>query len=102
MLLHVFRRNPSGLSKIRIFIPGMPPHLRIPAEPGQLPLGVLPGAQLDFSNGVLQPLRVVHGRGTGALRSAVHKKLKKLKYVKEFRLGEFGEGDSGVTIVIFK
>ncbi len=47
-------------------------------------------------------VRVVHGRGTGALRAAVHKKLKKLKYVKEFRLGEFGEGDTGVTIVIFK
>ena len=50
----------------------------------------------------LPQVRVVHGRGTGALRAAVHKKLKKLKYVKEFRLGEFGEGDSGVTIVIFK
>ena len=50
----------------------------------------------------LPQVRVVHGRGTGALRSAVHKKLKKLKYVKEFRLGEFGEGDSGVTSVIFK
>lgn len=50
----------------------------------------------------LPQVRVVHGRGTGALRAAVHRKLKKLKYVKEFRLGEFGEGDSGVTIVIFK
>ena len=50
----------------------------------------------------LPHVRVVHGRGTGALRTAVHKKLKKLKYVKEFRLGEFGEGDSGVTIVVFK
>ncbi len=50
----------------------------------------------------LPQVRVVHGRGTGALRAAVHKKLKKLNYVKEFRLGEFGEGDSGVTIVIFK
>lgn len=38
----------------------------------------------------------------GALRAAVHKHLKKLKYVKEFRLGEFGEGDTGVTIVTFK
>ena len=47
-------------------------------------------------------MRVVHGRGTGALRNAVHKHLKKLKYVKDFRLGEFGEGDSGVTIVEFK
>lgn len=50
----------------------------------------------------LPQVRIVHGRGTGALRNAVHKRLKKLNYVKEFRLGEFGEGDSGVTIVIFK
>lgn len=50
----------------------------------------------------LPQVRVVHGRGTGALKNAVHKHLKKLKYVKEFRLGAFGEGDSGVTIVIFK
>ena len=50
----------------------------------------------------LPQIRVVHGRGTGALRNAVHKRLKKLNYVKEFRLGEFGEGDAGVTIVVFK
>ena len=50
----------------------------------------------------LPQVRVVHGRGTGALRAAVHKRLKKLNYVKEFHLGEFGEGDTGVTIVIFK
>ena len=50
----------------------------------------------------LTQVRVVHGRGTGALKSAVHKHLKKLKYVKEFRLGVFGEGDTGVTIVDFK
>jgi len=47
-------------------------------------------------------VRVVHGRGTGALRKAVHDHLKRLKYVKEFRLGDFGEGDTGVTIVEFK
>lgn len=50
----------------------------------------------------LPQVRVVHGRGTGALKNAVHKHLKKLKYVKDFRLGVFGEGDSGVTIVTFK
>jgi len=49
----------------------------------------------------LASVRVVHGKGTGALRSAVHNHLKRLKYVKEYRLGEFGEGDSGVTIVTF-
>ena len=47
-------------------------------------------------------VRIVHGKGTGALRNAVHGHLKRLKYVKEFRLGEFGEGDAGVTIVTFK
>lgn len=50
----------------------------------------------------LPQVRVVHGRGTGALKNAVHQHLKKLKTVKEFRLGVFGEGDSGVTIVTFK
>ncbi|MCI8799001.1 MAG: endonuclease MutS2 [Lachnospiraceae bacterium] len=50
----------------------------------------------------LPSVRVVHGKGTGALRSAVHSHLKRLKYVKEYRLGEYGEGDSGVTIVTFK
>lgn len=50
----------------------------------------------------LPRVRVVHGKGTGALRSAVHSHLKRLKYVKEYRLGEYGEGDAGVTIVTFK
>lgn len=45
---------------------------------------------------------VIHGRGTGALRKAVHDHLKRTKYVKSYRLGEFGEGDMGVTIVTFK
>ena len=46
-------------------------------------------------------VRIVHGKGTGALRKAVQNHLKRLKYVKSFRLGEFGEGDSGVTIAEF-
>lgn len=50
----------------------------------------------------LPNVRVVHGKGTGALRNAVHNHLKKLRYVKEYRLGEYGEGDAGVTIVTFK
>ena len=49
----------------------------------------------------LSQVRVVHGRGTGALKEAVHKHLRKSKYVKEFRLGVFGEGADGVTIVTF-
>jgi DNA mismatch repair protein MutS2 len=50
----------------------------------------------------LGQVRVVHGKGTGALRAGIHKHLKKLKTVKEFHLAEFGEGDAGVTIVVFK
>lgn len=50
----------------------------------------------------LSSVRVVHGKGTGALRNAVHSHLKRLKYVKEYRLGEYGEGDAGVTIVTFQ
>lgn len=49
----------------------------------------------------LPQVTIIHGRGTGALRNAVHAHLKKTKYVKSFRIGEFGEGDHGVTIVVF-
>ena len=50
----------------------------------------------------LSSVRVVHGKGTGALRAGVHQYLKKCKNVADFHLGEFGEGDAGVTIVSFK
>lgn len=49
----------------------------------------------------LTQVRVVHGKGTGALRKAVHNYLRRQKHVKEFHLAEFGEGDAGVTIVKF-
>ena len=50
----------------------------------------------------VSPVRIVHGKGTGALRQAVHNYLKRQKHVKSYRLGAFGEGDAGVTIVEFK
>jgi len=50
----------------------------------------------------LEKVRIVHGRGTGALRNAVQQKLRKLKYIKDFHAGEYGEGDTGVTIAEFK
>ena len=50
----------------------------------------------------LSPVRVVHGKGTGALRAGVHNYLRRHKHVKSYRLGAFGEGDAGVTIVEFK
>lgn len=50
----------------------------------------------------LPSVRIVHGKGTGALRKAVHGYLRKNRIIKTFRLGEFGEGDAGVTIAEFK
>ena len=49
----------------------------------------------------LPQVRIVHGRGTGVLKNAVHNHLKRLRYVKSYRLGTFGEGNTGVTIVTF-
>ena len=50
----------------------------------------------------LSSVRIVHGKGTGALRKGVHNYLRRQKHVATYRLGEFGEGDAGVTIVEFK
>lgn len=50
----------------------------------------------------LPSVSIVHGKGTGALRKGVHEYLRKCSYVKEFRLGAYGEGEAGVTIVTFK
>ncbi|MCD7766825.1 MAG: Smr/MutS family protein, partial [Lachnospiraceae bacterium] len=50
----------------------------------------------------LSPVRIVHGKGSGVLRKAVHQYLRRQSYVASFRLGEFGEGDAGVTIVELK
>ncbi len=47
-------------------------------------------------------VRIVHGKGTGALRNAVHGHLKRLSYIGDYHLAEFGEGDAGVTIAEFK
>jgi DNA mismatch repair protein MutS2 len=50
----------------------------------------------------LPQITIIHGKGTGTLRSAIHSFLRRVKYVKTYRIGNFGEGDSGVTIVEFK
>ena len=50
----------------------------------------------------LQTVRIIHGKGTGAVRAAVHQALKKNKFVKKFRLGQYGEGEDGVTIAEFR
>ena len=50
----------------------------------------------------LPSVRIVHGKGTGALRNAVQRHLRGVRYVESFRLGEHGEGDAGVTIAVFR
>lgn len=46
----------------------------------------------------LKSVRIIHGKGTGAVRAAVHQSLRRIKYVKKYRLGQYGEGEDGVTI----
>ena len=50
----------------------------------------------------ISPIRIIHGKGTGVLRSAVHQSLRKNKFIKSFRLGQYGEGEDGVTIAEFR
>ena len=56
----------------------------------------------DASLAHLSSVRIVHGKGTGALRTGIHNYLRRQKHVKSFRLGAFGEGDAGVTIAELK
>ena len=50
----------------------------------------------------LSSVRIIHGKGSGVLRAAVHQSLKRNKFVKTFRLGVYGEGEDGVTIAEFR
>ena len=56
----------------------------------------------DAVRSPLSTVRVVHGKGTGALRKGIHEYLRRQKHVKSYHLAEFGEGDAGVTIVELK
>ena len=88
-------------SKRELNIRQAQPELDIRGMASDEMLGVL-GIFLD--NAYLANLpsaRIIHGKGTGVLRAAVHAELRKCKYVKRFRLGSFGEGEDGVTILEF-
>jgi DNA mismatch repair protein MutS2 len=56
----------------------------------------------EAMRGNLSQVRIIHGKGTGALRNAVQQSLKKNKFVKKYRLGVYGEGEDGVTIAELK
>ena len=56
----------------------------------------------DCAIAKLSPVRIVHGKGTGKLREGIHKFLRTNPHVKSFRLGTFGEGEMGVTVVELK
>ena len=56
----------------------------------------------DASMAKLKTIRIVHGKGTGKLREGIHRFLKKNTHVKSFRIGTYGEGEMGVTVVELK
>ena len=56
----------------------------------------------EAMRGRIPSVRIIHGKGTGVLRTAVHQSLRKNRFIKSFRLGVYGEGEDGVTIAEFK
>ena len=72
---------------------------------GMESLEAVNAAEMYIDNAVmgkLKTVRIIHGKGTGALRAAIQQMLKRNKLVKSYRLGRYGEGESGVTIVELK
>lgn len=95
--------NKTGSGKIKMSKSlSISPELNIVGKTVDEGLAILDKYLDDAYLSHLPQVTIIHGRGTGALKNAVHGHLKKAKYVKEFRLGAFGEGGVGVTIVVFK
>ncbi|MDD6282041.1 MAG: Smr/MutS family protein, partial [Oribacterium sp.] len=91
-------RGSIGMSKAM----GISPEINLIGETTSEALPELTKYLDDAYLARLPQVRIVHGRGTGALKKMVHTVLKKNKYVDSFRLGEYGEGSDGVTIAFFK
>lgn len=95
--------NKTGSGKIKISkAASIRPEINLIGKTVDEALSVLDKYLDDAYLSHLPQVTIIHGRGTGALKNAVHTYLKKTKYVKSYRIGEFGEGDHGVTIVEFK
>ena len=96
----VVKKKPQS-SQRELRVESSLPELDIRGMASDEMLGVL-GVFLDNAFLANRPsVRIIHGKGTGILRAAVHAELRKCKYVKKFRLGTYGEGEDGVTIVEF-
>ena len=103
-------RTVVGNKQERLVRQSLAPNMDLDADDDEEPLeGLLDDAVVKVDKYLddayvahISPVRIVHGKGTGALRKAVHQYLKSQKNISEFRLGEYGEGDAGVTIVKFK
>ena len=99
----VLQRKPSATGKVKMSKSfSISPEINLLGKTVDEALAELDKYLDDAYLAHLSTVRVVHGKGTGALRSAVQSHLKRVKYVKSYRLGEYGEGDAGVTIVTFK
>lgn len=93
----------TGSSKIRMDkVMGIRPEINLIGKTVDEALSALDKYLDDAYLSHLPQVTVIHGRGTGALKNGIHSYLKKVKYVKSYRVGTFGEGDQGVTIVEFK
>ena len=99
----VLQRKPSSAGKVKMSKSfSISPEINLLGKTVDEALAELDKYLDDAYLAHLSTVRVVHGKGTGALRSAVQSHLKRVKYVKSYRLGEYREGDAGVTIVTFK
>lgn len=98
-----FKSKSSGIGKIRMSkTASISPEINLIGMTTDQAIMTLDKYLDDAYISHVSPVRIVHGKGTGALRNAVHNYLKRQKHVKSFRLGTYGEGDYGVTIVEFK